>query len=99
MAPVDKSMLERWRALRSADVIRACATYAKEDSSYVPTKSSSSSRWHVRVDNTEFELLCTGPKYWDTRLGKGGGGAIDLVMHLTGMDFKAAASRLMELGL
>lgn len=99
MAAVDKSVLERWRALESADVIRACATYAKADATYVPVKSSGSSRWHVRVDSTEFELLCTGSKYWDTRQSKGGGGAIDLVMHLTGLTFKAAVRRLYELGL
>ena len=41
-----------------------------------------------------FELLLTGPKFYDTRQKRGGGGAIDLVMHLYQIDFKKAVDRL-----
>jgi hypothetical protein len=42
----------------------------------------------------EFELLLTGPKFWDTRMEVGGGGAIDLACHLAGCSFKAAVRLL-----
>jgi hypothetical protein len=35
-------------------------------------------------EGAAWELLVTGPKWFDTRAGKGGGGGIDLVMHLLG---------------
>jgi hypothetical protein len=35
-------------------------------------------------------LSVTGPKFTNWRGGQGGGGAIDLVMHLAGVDFRAA---------
>jgi hypothetical protein len=37
-----------------------------------------------------------GPKFWDVRMDRGGGGAIDLVMHIHGLNFKAAAKLLKE---
>ncbi|MBZ3343388.1 hypothetical protein IPR00_22095, partial [Xanthomonas perforans] len=39
------------------------------------------------------ELLATGPKWYDTRAEKGGGGAIDLAMHLLRLDFVSAVKR------
>jgi len=42
--------------------------------------------------------LCTGPKFWDVRVERGGGGAIDLVMHLYTIKFKAATTLLKERG-
>jgi len=36
------------------------------------------------------ELLATGPKWFDTRAKVGGGGAIDLAMHLLRLDFVLA---------
>lgn len=95
---MDNSDLLRWRCLDSASVLIVLATHAKRDASYEPTKDKSSSRWHANVDGREFELLLTGPKYWDTRSCVGGGGAIDLMMHLTGVDFKGATRRLKGLG-
>lgn len=35
-----------------------------------------------------------GPKFYDTRQKRGGGGAIDLAMYVYGLDFKAAVGRL-----
>ncbi|WP_425534212.1 hypothetical protein [Xanthomonas citri] len=40
------------------------------------------------------ELLATGSKWYDTRGNKGGGGAIDLAMHLLRLDFVSAVKRL-----
>jgi len=76
-------------------VIIKLAYYAKHDSTYTPIKSDKSSRWHVTIlGRGEYEILVTGPKFWDTRANVGGGGAIDLVMHLYNMDFKQAVAKL-----
>ncbi len=42
----------------------------------------------------EFEILTTGPKWYDTRARAGGGGAIDLAMHVLGLSFVDAVKRL-----
>jgi hypothetical protein len=91
---VDESLLERWRSLDAAQVITAIADYAKPDPTYVPVKTERSSRWHANVNGRDVELLLTGPKFWNARECVGGGGAIDLVIHLTGVDFKGAVKLL-----
>lgn len=96
---VDKALLERWRSLGAVVVLQALADHAKPDPTYSPTKTRSSSRWHANVNGQDFELLVTGPKFWNTRQAVGGGGAIDLVIHLTGADFKDAARLLKQRGL
>jgi hypothetical protein len=97
--PVSGQLLSRWRALSSASVLREFADYLKQDHDYIPRSGQPSSRWFASVAGHEFELLCTGPKFLDTRASKGGGGAIDLVMHLHRVDFKRAVSLLQERGL
>ena len=44
----------------------------------------------------EFEILTTGLKWYDTRAKKGGGGAIDLAMHVLGLSFVDAVKLLTE---
>ena len=41
-----------------------------------------------------WEVLVTGLKWYDVRTGQGGGGGIDLVMYLLGIDFVAAVKFL-----
>ena len=94
--PVDKSDLTRWQSLDAAVVLNALADYAKEDASYVPRLNSRSSRWHATVGGHDHEILCTGPKFWDSRANCGGGGALDLAMRLFGINFKKAARLLAE---
>ena len=43
-------------------------------------------KWHTERG----PLSVTGPKFMNWHTGQGGGGAIDLVMHLAGVDFRAA---------
>jgi len=43
-------------------------------------------KWHT----AQGPLSVTGPKFTNWRGGQGGGGAIDLVMHLAGVDFRTA---------
>ena len=94
MRPVPEASLARWRALDAADVLVALAEHAKCDRTFVPAKSGSSTRWHATVAGTDFELVLTGPKFWDTRANVGGGGALDLVLHLVGGNFKQAVGKL-----
>lgn len=96
---MDNFTLERWRSLDAARVLSALAEHAKVDAAYTPAKSALSSRWHATVGGQDFELLLTGPKFWDTRSATGGGGAIDLVMHLERLSFRQASARLSGLGL
>lgn len=89
--------LNRWRTMPSAAVLESpLCDHAKLDPTFRPIQSQETRRWHVTIGGHVFELLCTGPKFFDTRANKGGGGAIDLVMHLHGVDFKGAVQLLRQ---
>ncbi|MNK89747.1 hypothetical protein D3C87_1097660 [compost metagenome] len=96
---MDKSILARWHALPSGDVLMVLADFAKLDQSFVPVKNSGTTRWHASCNGRDFELLLTGTKFWDTRAKTGGGGAVDLAMHLAATDFKGAVRHLRARGL
>lgn len=96
MRAVDKSELERLRRRPAVEVLLELADHAKVDRTFTPASSHATSRWHARVGSAEFELLLNGVKFWDTRAAKGGGGAIDLAMHLYGATFKRAIEILRE---
>jgi hypothetical protein len=100
MRPVDNRDLERWRALDAAVVIERVCSYVKRDPDYRPTPGNATTvRLHATTADAQYELLATGAKWFDVRAKKGGGGAIDLVMHLDGLTFKKACVRLRELEL
>ncbi len=88
--------LATWRALDATVVLERLGCYSKQDVSFRPVRAHGTLRFHVQVQGAEFELLLDGPKFFDSRANRGGGGALDLVMHLYGLDFKAAARRLQE---
>lgn len=94
-----KVSLERWRSLDASVVLLSLAQHAKRDASFIPISSRESSRWHVVVDGRDYELLLTGPKFFDTRAKVGGGGAVDLVMHVARLDFAGAVARLRAISL
>lgn len=91
---VNDLTLEQWRTLDVLDVLEKLGCYAKRDVSFVPIKAKNTLRYHVNANGAEWELLVTGPKFWDTRREKGGGGAVDLTMHLFKLDFKNAVQLL-----
>ena len=82
----------------AAVALGALAEHVKQDPSFVPRASLQTARWYTSVDGNDVELLCTGPKFFDVRAGRGGGGAVDLVMHLFDVDFKAAVRLLQDKG-
>ncbi|TXI72349.1 MAG: hypothetical protein E6Q42_14475 [Dechloromonas sp.] len=94
MAKVNKTELEQLRGIDAAAILPRLVDYAKADPSFVPISGEPTTRWHVTAQGRNFELLLTGPKFYDTRQKRGGGGAIDLVMHLYQIDFKKAVDRL-----
>lgn len=53
-------------------------------------------RWHATAAGRGFELLLCGPKFFDTRARTGGGGAVDLAMHLWATNFRGAVSLLRQ---
>jgi hypothetical protein len=96
---VDNLSLDRWRSTDAESVLLRVAEHAKQDRSFIPVIDPRTTRWHVSAGGADFEFLCTGNKFFDTRAGAGGGGAVDLVMHLLDMDFKRAVAFLRAEGL
>jgi hypothetical protein len=86
--------LTRLRELPAGDALALLATHVKLDPTYVPVKDDHSRRWHVPTACGEFEILTTGPKWYDTRAQSGGGGAIDLAMYVLGLSFVDAVKYL-----
>jgi hypothetical protein len=82
--------------MRGEDALALLAIYLKADATYRPIKDMRSRRWHLRAACGEFEILTSGAKWYDTRAKKGGGGAIDLTMHVRELSFVDAVKCLQE---
>ena len=78
----------------ACDALALLATHVKLDPTYLPVKHDHSRRLHASTTLGEFEILTTGPKWYDTRARAGGGGAIDLAMHVLDLSFVDAVKRL-----
>ena len=96
---MDNSKLDRFRHVPTLTCLAALGAYVKVDRDYVPTSAKTTQRVHVSVAGHDWELLVDGVKFYDTRAKVGGGGAIDLVMHLWGAPFKKAVKILTEAGI
>jgi hypothetical protein len=79
--------LARLREIPSEDVLSRLAVHYKADATFRPIKDPESRRWYVRTDCGEFEIVTTGLKWYDPRARTGGGGAIDLAMHILQVPF------------
>ncbi len=90
----DTPTLTRLREMAASDALALLTIHVKADPTYVPLKADHSRRWHASTTHGEFELLTTGPKWYDTRAQRGGGGAIDLAMHVLGLSFVDAVKHL-----
>jgi hypothetical protein len=82
------------REMTSEDALALLSVHCKSDSTYVPVKQLISRRWYACTTCGEFEILTTGLKWYDTRAKKGGGGAIDLAMHVRQLSFVDAVKLL-----
>lgn len=90
----NSEMLTRLREIPADDALVLLAIHVKADPTYLPVKADHSRRWYVRTTNGEFEILTTGVKWYDTRAHRGGGGAVDLAMHVLGLSFVDAVKYL-----
>jgi len=93
---VDAVELDKYRFVDCEVLLPLLVDYVKTDASFIPIRESHTHRWHLRVGDREFELLTTGPKWFDTRLKRGGGGGIDLAMHLLALNFRQAVTKLRQ---
>lgn len=91
--PADVAAL---RATPLQEALERLGYHVRTDRDYRPRTCSTTVRVIVEaVDRPRvFELLITGPKWWDLRAGVGGGGAIDLVMHVESMPYRDAVLAL-----
>lgn len=89
--------LERWRSLDALLVLEKLGCYVKVDHTFEPLTAHGTQRYYVNAKGQDFELLLLGPKFFDTHLQRGGGGAVDLVMHMHQVDFKGATELLRRL--
>ncbi len=92
----DRATLTPLREMRSEDALALLAIHCKPDSSYQPVKQPTTRRWHAHTSGGEFEILTTGTKWYDTRAKVGGGGAIDLAMHVLRLPFVDAVRILID---
>lgn len=88
------STLTRLRQMPACDALALLAIHFKADPTYRPVKDDRRSRWHLSTDRGDFEIVTTGPKWYDTRAKLGGGGAIDLAVYLLEMSFVDAVKFL-----
>lgn len=93
---VDNSTLDRLRRVPVLICLKELGAYVKVDRDYVPTTAKTTQRVHVSVAGHDWELLVDGLKFYDTRAKNGGGGSVDLVMHLWGVPFKEAVKMLTD---
>lgn len=69
----------------------------RRDLDFVPEKDARTMRLFISVPSgPAWEILVTDLKWYDSRAGKGGGGGIDLVMYLLGVDFVIAVTLLLK---
>jgi hypothetical protein len=92
----DRATLTPLREMPSEDALALLAIHCKPDSTFQPVKQSTTRRWHARTSGGEFEILTTGSKWYDTRAKIGGGGAIDLAMHVLRLSLVDAVRILIE---
>ena len=88
------ALLDSLRAMTVQETLDRLGLYWKRDPDFVPVKDKATVRLNVSIGGGGVELLATGPKWYDTRAEQGGGGAIDLTMHLFRLSFVDAVKRL-----
>lgn len=89
-----QSELNRLRAMSVEATLKLFNLPFRVDEDYRSYKNTDSKKLIVTIDSRQVELIITGEKWYDVESKRGGGGAIDLTMHLFREPFKAAAKRL-----
>lgn len=78
-----RQQAQRLRAIALENLLPLCGARRDQDDKH---------KWHT----PQGVLSVSGPKFMNWNCGRGGGGAIDLVMHLNHLDFKAAVDWLAQ---
>jgi hypothetical protein len=91
-----QTTLASLRGMGSEDALGLLAIHCKRDATFQPVKRADTRRWHALTERGDFEILTTAEKWYDTRARVGGGGAIDLAMHLLQLSFVDAVRLLIE---
>jgi hypothetical protein len=63
--------LARLRDLPSEAVLARLAMHIKPDPTFRPIKDAGSRRWHALTSQGDFEILTTGPKWYDPEPARG----------------------------
>lgn len=92
--PLDDELVHWLREWPLAEALRALELHVVQDVTFEPVKDRRTQRWVVSGGGGTFQLLVTGMRWYDATEERGGGGAIDLVMHLERLDFVRAVRRL-----
>ena len=90
----DEQELQRLRDVPLAVALAALGRHCAVDRDFAPLKDMRTERWLVDSGSGKAEILVTGAKWFDARLRRGGGGPIDLIMHLDSVSFMEAVRRL-----
>ena len=88
--------LKRLREVPLLKALDALELHYQHDPDYKPRKSQESIRVIVSVKDLVYTLQITGMRWYDMHSKDGGGGAIDLTMHLMQCDFFQAAKLLQK---
>lgn len=89
-----QDQIAKARAVPLLDALEALGYYVSKDTAFEPRKTKRTISVFVSNDADVRELIITGEKWYDKREQIGGGGAIDLVMHLRQISFSRAVRLL-----
>lgn len=102
MGPWTDDQIQQARGVSLLKLMGHICDVIKEDREYQPLDSSRPSRrFHVNCRKRDFRLILTGEKWLDELVdrganNRGGGGAIDLASHLTGLNFVQSVRLCLE---
>jgi hypothetical protein len=90
MKRISPEQIAKVRATPLETVLERLGFYVSRDSAFQPRLNKRTVSLFVSDNNDVHELIVTGEKWFDKRENVGGGGAIDLVMHLKKVSFSGA---------
>lgn len=96
MGPWTREQIEDARRVTFRAVLDYLGAYYKRDTEFTPADADRQSvRIHANYRGRDFRFIFTGEKWLNEllpqgTLGRGGGGAIDFVRHVTGFQFVRA---------
>lgn len=96
MGPWNTEQISQARRVRFSAVLDFLGAYYKRDPEYTPLDPRTKSiRVQVGYEGRDYRFILTGEKWFNELLpegtpNRGGGGAIDFVRHITGLNFVQA---------